>query len=379
MIINRERLAHHFTTLCEIDSPSRYEEKVAMYLQETFAKLDADDVIIDESATDTGSNTGNLVVRFNGNGNWQESLFFGCHMDTVQPAKGIQVARSGDIFTSKGDTVLGADDKSGIAPLIELIHLLREHNADHCPIELVFTTCEEIGLLGAKAFDRKLLRSKYGYALDSTRNGKVIIGAPAANKLAITITGKAAHSGLAPETGINALAIAAEAITRIRLGRIDDISTANFGLIQGGTARNIIPDQIIIAGEVRSHSTQMLDKYTANIEHIFHKVVQHWPNCDQLHDTPKVSIEIDRDFPAMALSEEEPVLIRIKDVATKLGKEMSFDIAGGGSDANIFCGYGLRTAILPTGMTNVHTTEEQVDLKDMVNLTEVLLGLVAAS
>lgn len=377
MKVNRERIAEHFTTLCEIESPSRKEKKVSEYLQKQFQQLGADKISIDQSASKTGSETGNLFITLNGNNKWDTSLFFCCHMDTVEPANGVRVIRNGDVFRSKGDTILGADDKSGIASLIELITLLNENSITHCPIEMVFTTCEEIGLLGAKSLDRSMILSKYGYALDSTMNGKVVTGAPAANRININITGKAAHSGSSPESGINALSIAADAITRIKLGRIDEISTANFGLIQGGTASNIVPEQVSIVGEVRSHSPEMLAKYTQNIQIIFKKVVENWPDCENgSSHRPTLDIEIEEDFPVMSLDKEEEVLSRITDAAALLKKEIDFDIAGGGSDANIFCGYGLPTAILPTGMDKVHTTEEQIDLKDMESLTELLVALV---
>lgn len=377
MLINRERLAKNFTTLCEIDSPSRHEGEVAEHLVNELKKLGADSITTDDSAPKTGSETGNLIARFAGTSTQEDSLFFACHMDTVGPASGVKVKRNGDIFTSSGDTILGGDDKSGIAVLIEMIAILREHSIPHCPIELVFTTCEEIGLLGAKAFKRNLLQSKYGYALDSSSSDKIIVGAPAANSLDISIFGLAAHSGMSPELGINALAIAAEAISKINLGRLDELSTANLGLIQGGTATNIVPELVKIKGEVRSHSTDLLAKHTNEIKEVFNQVAKNWPNrADGSGKRPSILFEAEEEFPAMSLKEEEPVLTRVKEAAEKLGQRFTFDIAGGGSDANIFCGYDLKTAILPTGMTNVHTTDEQIDLNDMINLTELVLAMV---
>ena len=175
-------------------------------------------------------------------------------MDTVTPTTNLEILREGDRFRSNGKTILGADDKTGIAACIELITVLKENNLHHRPLELIFTTCEEIGLLGAKAFDYSLLKSQYGFALDSTRSGKVITGAPAANRIKIEVHGKAAHSGLEPETGINALSIAAEALSRLPMGKLNKITTTNFGLISGGTATNIIPETVKLEGEVRSHS-----------------------------------------------------------------------------------------------------------------------------
>lgn len=375
MQVNRERLAQFFTELCEIESPSRQEAEVSTYLQEHFAKLGADSITIDTSSSQTGSETGNLLIRFRGDSQLGEALFFACHMDTVGPVEGVKVARSGDVFTSAGETTLGSDDKSGIASLLELLTILKENTVSHCPIELLFTTCEEIGLLGAKAFDTSVIEANYGYALDSTKKDKIIIGAPAANRLEVIIQGKAAHSGSAPEAGINALAVAAEAITKLTLGRIDELSTANFGLINGGIATNIIPEQVVLKGEVRSHSVELLDKHTATIRETFQNTAKNWPSRNQ-GNGPSVIVNIEEEFPVMSLTLNEPVLGRINTASAKLDKAVEFDIAGGGSDANIFCGNGLTTAILPTGMDKVHTTDEQIDLNDMVKLTELLIAMV---
>jgi tripeptide aminopeptidase len=377
MQINRERLARIFTELCLIESPSRQEARVSSCLQEYFTRLGADFIHVDDSAAATGSQTGNLLIRFDGDSRHGEPLFFACHMDTVGPTGGIEVVREGDTFSSKNETVLGADDKSGIAALIELFCLIQENDTPHCPIELLFTTCEEIGLLGAKALDPELLQAPYGYALDSTHKNTIITGAPAANRLKITIQGKAAHSGFAPETGINALALASKTINRLTLGRIDSLSTANLGLIRGGTATNIVPESIEIEGEVRSHSEELLAQHTRGIEKIFQECIAAAPSRPDMA-RPSLIFDVKEDFPALSLDEDEPVIKRIHAAATVIGRRLSCAIAGGGSDANIFCGLGLKTAIIPTGMTNVHTTEEYVHLDDMVQLTELLHAMTTS-
>ncbi len=377
MNIDRERLARYFTTLCQIESPSRQEKSVSDYLRKVFNPLQPQDIVIDDSGKATGSDTGNLTIRFPGNNNTKEPVFFCCHMDTVLPANGIEVIREKDIFRSSGDTILGADDKSGIAPLIEMMTVLRENDLAHCPIELVFTTCEEIGLLGAKAFDASSLHAQIGYALDSSSDGVTITGAPAANRVKVTIIGKAAHSGLSPETGINALTIATDALSQINFGRLDNQSTANFGLINGGTATNIIPERITLQGEVRSHTPALLQHYTKAIISTFEQsTARYIKDNGEQHGSPQLQVDIYEDFPAMELDEQEPVIARLKTAAAKLGFPMTFDVAGGGSDANIFHGKGLRAAILPTGMQDVHTTGEWVDLNSMVELTNLLLAVV---
>lgn len=375
--IDRERLAKAFMRLCEIDSPSRQERPVADYLMRVFTDLGAEAVIEDDSAEKTGADCGNLLVRFPGTAEG-EPLFFACHMDTVEPGCGVEVLRSGDVFTSRGKTVLGGDDKSGIAALIEMIRVLRENDYSYGPVELLLTTCEEVGLLGAKHLDPGLLRARYGYALDSTGIDRVIVGAPAANRLKIQVHGVAAHAGLNPEHGVSAFCLAARAIADLRLGRLDEQSTANFGLIHGGVATNIIPDLITLEGEVRSHSVEKLDDYTEEIKNTFCKVVSNWAAQVSGTKQPSVDISVEMEYPAMHLEEGDAVLARVRRAGDQLGRELLFEVAGGGSDANIFNSYGLKTAIIATGMDKVHTVDERLDLNDLVSLTELLLAVVLA-
>ena len=378
ILVNRERLAQTFTDLCQISSPSRHEKAVAIHLRQLFSKLGAESISEDDSAAATGADCGNLIIRFAGNDNQRPGLFFSCHMDTVQPGEGVKVARNGDIFTSAGDTILGADDKSGIAAIIETIMVLQDSGAQHGPIEIILTTCEEIGLLGAKHLDYRQIRSQYGYALDSSGINRVIIGAPAANKFKITVQGLAAHAGLNPEDGINAIQVAAKAIAGLRLGRLDDESTANFGLINGGVATNIVPDSLTIAGEVRSHSPAKLQRYTKDIEDAFHETVKNWPGRRIVDgvERPAVTIATLAEYPTMRLDPSAPLIRRIDAAGKAIGTDLQFVIAGGGSDANIFNGHGLPTAIIATGMDQVHTINEQLDLNHMVELTKLLFALV---
>jgi tripeptide aminopeptidase len=376
MHILRERLAQTFTALCEISSPSRREQGVADHLREIFTRLGADAIIEDGSKSGTGSESGNLVIRFNGTLPERDGVFFSCHMDTVEPGEGVQVERRGNIFTSRGETVLGGDDKSGIAAIIEMMTVIVENGIEHGLIEIILTTCEEIGLLGAKHLDRSLVMADYGYALDSSGIDTVIIGAPAANKFKIEVTGAAAHAGLNPEQGISAIQVAARAINEIRLGRLDEESTANFGIIHGGVATNIVPEQVIIEGEVRSHSAAKLARYTADIEEVFTRTVTDWRNPSKDNTlAPRLRIESLSEYPAMSLPLDSAVVRRIRAAGEKIGKELKFVIAGGGSDANIFNSFGLPTAIVATGMSRVHTTDEQLDLNDLTSLTELICAV----
>ena len=376
MKVNKERLARTFTRLCETDSPSRREGRMAALLTQILCELGAAPPFEDDSAGQTGSECGNLFFRFNGELD-RAPLFFNCHLDTVEPGTGIKVVRNNDIFTSLGNTILGSDDKSGIAALIEALQVIRENKLPHIPIEYVFTTCEEIGLLGAKALNAEHINARMGYALDSSGFGRVIIGAPASNRLKIMVKGVAAHAGLHPEWGINAITLAGQALAESPFGRIDEESTVNFGTIQGGAASNIVPDQVTIEGEVRSHSPERLDQLTREVEQAFVKTIREWQDpSGEARGTPELDFQMKPDFPAMQLSMEDDVIRRVDQAARSINLDMRYEIAGGGSDANIFNGYGLETAIIATGMTHVHSTDEQVSLQDMVDLTRLLLALI---
>ena len=378
--INRERLAATFTELCEISSPSKKEGRIAKHLKKIFSELGANFIYEDGSAGKTGSESGNLIIRFDGNLPERSGTFLACHMDTVEPGEDVEVLRTDDIFTSKGNTILGGDDKSGIAAIIELLTLLKENTTDHPTIEVIITTCEEIGLLGAKSLEHDKIQSKFGYALDSSGINDIIIGAPAANKIEVEISGVAAHAGLCPEAGINALGLAAQALTEISQGRIDKDTTRNFGLIQGGVATNIVPEYVILKGEIRSHSEEKLISYTQEVTDIFDKTIEQWEGTDATGDKkPSVKTTISDDYPILSLPDDSPVILRVKEAAEVCGKKLQYTITGGGSDASIFCSYDLPTAIVATGMKNVHTIDEQIDLKDLVELTELLHALTSFS
>lgn len=376
MSVNPERLAATFIKLCETDSPSRHEGKIANELKKIFAVLSPDTSFEDESAAITGSESGNLFFHFSGTTE-KEPIFFNCHMDTVEPGVGVRVKREDDLFTSAGDTVLGSDDKSGIAALIEAIRVIRERNLPFRPVEFVFTTCEEIGLLGAKALKPQDIRAKFGYSLDSSGAGRVIIGAPAANRLKIQVHGVAAHAGLHPEWGINAIVLAGRALAQAPNGRVDENTTVNFGTIRGGMASNIVPEKVLIEGEVRSHSQQRLAELTQKVKEAFTTTLNDWQDLTgAAKGKPGVDFTSEPDFPLMQLDPDSKVISVVRKAAKSIDMRLELTVAGGGSDANIFNGYGLQTAIISTGMTHVHSTDEQVELQDMVELTRLILALL---
>jgi tripeptide aminopeptidase len=380
MNINNERLAQVFTAMCSIDSPSGEEAKLAMFLKGLFAQEFPEAFIAeDNSASATGSDANNLVVHFPGSLPG-EPVFFNCHLDTVEPSRGVKVLREGTRFSSAGETILGGDDKAGIAILIETIRAIKEAGLPHLPFDLVFTTCEEIGLRGAKALDLSLLRTREGYALDSSGVDLLIVGAPAANHFHFTVTGAAAHAGLHPERGINAIQLAARCLADLPLGRLDDESTANIGRITGGTATNIIPESVLIEGEVRSHSPEKLAALSQRIRDAVQATIDNWspgPGA-QLGPgvRPRLDFHLTHEYPAMHIDRNASVLQRVDKAAARLQREIRYERAGGGSDANIFNGKGLQTAIIGIGMDHVHSAEESIDLQDMVRTAELVAELI---
>ncbi len=375
-MVNRQRLSDEFARLAAINSPPLHENAIARYLAERLEKLGAE-VFFDNAAEATGGEVGNLVARLAGRGKQTEPLLFSVHMDTVEPGGQVEPVLRDGLFFSAGDTVLGADDKAGIAELIEALEVLREQKIPHGPLEVVVTIAEEIGLVGAKNLNYSLLESKRGYALDTEGTGWMVLQAPGANHLQIDVEGLASHAGMAPERGLSAIHTAALAISRMRLGRIDDETTANIGRIEGGVARNIVPQKVSIVGEARSHDAGKLQEQTAHMLACFEGAAEEMTRTiDGKQVVPKIHADIRSDFPSMSVPEHAPTVKLARSAAEKLGQELKVRLGGGGSDANIFNGHGVEMIILATGMKKVHTHDEHVAVADMVQVAELLVEII---
>ena len=376
--INRQRLADTFMSLVRIDSPSREEAAVAEWIKKNFEAFRGCNACFDNSMESTGSQCGNLIIHIDGDID-APPLFFNAHMDTVEPGRGIIPVFDGTVFRTDGTTVLGSDDKAAIAILFEVVRCLREQEISHGPIDIVFTVCEEIGLLGAKALDTSLLRAKAGYALDTTDPDTLINRAPEAVRLVIDVTGRAAHAGINPEEGINAIQIAARALAKLPLGRIDHETTANIGTIHGGKATNIVPEKVRMEGEVRSHDSSRLKKVQDRITSTFIRTAEGYrrevQNGKDEHQgtpfLPFVQTEVLHDYPAMSIPKDHSLVITAQRAAEAQGRKLRIETTGGGSDANILNSKGLDTLILGIGMQNVHTTSEFILLEDMVKTAQL--------
>ena len=261
-MINQERIKNLLLELVQIDSHSRKERDVAECIKKYCEEMGAQ-VEIDDAGEKVGGNTGNVIARFAGHDSDAPSIMMSAHMDTVVPGEGVKPIVEGDIIRTDGTTVLGGDDKSGCAVIIEVIRCLQEQNIPHTPIEAIFSICEEVGLLGAKNVDVSKLKAKYGIVFDSDDPGFLFTKGPSSNHMEFKIHGLESHAGVAPEEGISAIKIAAEGSSAMKLGRIDQETTANIGEIEGGMATNIIPNLVVLKGEARSHSEEKLEAQTA--------------------------------------------------------------------------------------------------------------------
>ena len=373
-MVNRNRLAETFKFLVQIDSVSKEEGAISDEIKNILDTMGAK-TFIDSAGNKIGGNTGNLIAKFKGN-TQAPPLLINAHMDTVEPGKGVAAVLENGVFTSDGTTILGADDKSAIAIILETIKVIKENDLSYGPIEIVLTVCEEIGLLGARNLDLDLITAKFGYALDATDTEGIVTRAPSANRLEFIIHGKDAHAGAAPEKGINAILLASKAIAKLELGRIDNETTCNIGIIEGGLATNIVPNLVTVKGEVRSHDEEKLNKITNEIVLSFKGVVENYKGMTFDDGLPRLESTIEKDFSRTYVPDDHPVVTLARRAAENLGRKMITKTSGGGADANIFFEKGIVTGVLGTGMRDMHTVRESVRLDDMVRTAELLLEII---
>jgi tripeptide aminopeptidase len=366
-LIRSERLIKGFWELVQVDSVSGKERQLADLL---FLKLSAMGLKVreDRAGYEVGSNTGNIIGRLPGSGKGPV-LMLCAHMDTVEPGLNVEPVLADGVIRSSGDTILGADDKAGIATILEVLRVVSEQRIEHGGLEVVFTIWEEGGMFGAKNLEYNLLDACFGYVLDGNGPpGTIVTRAPSHEQIGITIRGKAAHAGINPEDGINAIKVASEAIAQMNLGRIDEETTTNIGIISGGMATNIIPDSVTIQGEARSLSTAKRRAQTARICQAIQKAAENYG--------AKADISTETIYNGFHLDKQSPPVKVALEAALGLGLKPRLEKTGGGSDANIFNSRGIPTAVLGIGMQKVHTTEEYIAVADLVKNARYLLEIV---
>lgn len=375
-MIDRERLKNLLLELIRIDSLSRKERAIALRLKREMESLGAE-VWIDEAGDKVGGNVGNVIAHWPGDSPRAAPFLLSAHMDTVAPGEGVVPVLTGDILKSDGRTVLGGDDKSGVAIICEVLRVLKEKNLSSGPLDVVFTICEEAGLIGAKCLDVSRLRARTGLVLDSDSVGFLFTKAPAANRFEFHVRGLGAHAGMCPENGISAIQVAAEGIARMKLGRIDAETTANIGVIEGGVAVNIVPNSVLLKGEARSHSEEKLARQTSDmIRCLEEAAAAHSLELDGKVFRAGVEATVDRDYDRLDVADDSPLVRLVLAAGKNLGIEVRTEATGGGCDANVLNKRGLEVANLSTGMREIHTVKEWLDLKDLYLSAEMVLEIV---
>jgi tripeptide aminopeptidase len=360
-------VAELFVELARVPSPPGREREVADSVVEYLGGL-ALPVDEDDAGARIDSTIGNLLCRIEPTGEGRP-LFFCAHLDTVPPEGPIEPVVEDGMVRNGGGTILGADNKAAVAAMLQAIRRVVAENRPHAGIELLFTPKEEVGLRGAAAFDHERLRARLGYVYDHAGPiGDVILGAPYQCKLNASFHGRAAHSGMYPEEGRSAVAAAARAVADLRLGRLDDETTANVGEIHGGTARNIVPERCWFAAEARCHDEGKLGE-------LIQEMLETITFAAQLGDCD-VETEVDPSARGYRFRrEDEPVRLAAA-ALERTGFRPSYGLSGGGADANVFNERGLQCLNLANGMTDIHTPDERIAVLDLERMVDVTLALV---
>ncbi|WRP05181.1 tripeptidase T [Rossellomorea aquimaris] len=368
-MINHERLLNEFLELVQIDSETKEEAEIAKVLKQKFSDLGVE-VFEDDTMGETGHGAGNLICTLKGNKEGVDTIYFTSHMDTVVPAKGVKPTLKEDGYIySDGTTILGADDKAGLATMLESVRVLKENNISHGDIQFIITVGEESGLVGAKALDSSLVKAKYGFALDSDgKVGNIIVAAPTQAKVRATIYGKTAHAGVAPEKGVSAITIAAKAISKMPLGRIDEETTANIGRFEGGKATNIVCEQADILAEARSLVPEKMEAQVEKMKAAFESVAEEMGG--------KAEVEVQVMYPGFKFKDGDEVVEVAKRAAKKIGRPSELLTSGGGSDANVIAGFGVPTVNLAVGYEEIHTKSERMPVEELNKLSEMVVAII---
>lgn len=371
-MINQERLVRTFLDLVQINSPSKHERGVADYLKPKLEELDFK-VKEDDAGSKIGGDTGNLIATKAGKSENGLRLFFSAHMDTVEPTEGIELIMTEDgIIKTNGKTILGADCKAGIASVLEAVRCAVEQEIPFKGIQILFSISEEIGLLGAREMDLTDIKADVGYVFDTEKPvAGVVVSAPSHQNLLVRVIGKAAHAGIHPEAGVSAIVAASKAIAKMKLGRIDHETTANIGVISGGMARNIVPDEVVIRAEARSRNE---DKLAAQVDHMV-KTFQ-----EAAHEMgADVEIGVKKEYTTYRWTPDDvPVKLAIK-AGEAIGITPELVEGGGGSDANIFNEKGIPAVVIGVGYEGAHSKGEHITITDLVESAEYALSLIIES
>ena len=368
--MNRDALVKLFCELVQIDSLSKHEAALASVIKDKLASLGLD-TTDDGAGPRIGGDCGNLICRIPATADGFPVIMLNTHLDTVGDDTGIQPVVENDEIHSAADTILGADAKAGIVIILSALQALDDQELPHGELVVVFTVAEEPGLVGAQHLDYEMLQPlpQMAYVLDGgVTAGRMVTQAPYADKISFEVRGKAAHAGVEPEKGINAIQVAAQAISEMTLGRLDEESTANIGTIRSGSATNIVPEVTTFEGAARSHQE---DKLIRQTRHMCQKVEEAAAQFGA-----QANITTDRSYNGFALGPDEEVVQRGIAAAEQVGLKPNLHKGGGGSDANIFNEHGIPSVIIATGAHKPHTPDELLHIPSMLQCCEWLLAII---
>jgi tripeptide aminopeptidase len=291
-------------------------------------------------------------------------------METVEPGRGIQPIVSGDRIHTDESTVLGGDCKAGVAAILEGLEAVGEQGVARVPVQVIVTRGEETGLEGAKSLDYSMVRAREAVVFDG--HGAVTnltIATPTYIRFAIEVTGRAAHAGVEPEKGLSAIRIAADIITRLPQGRLDDETTFNVGTITGGSVRNAVPERASFVGEFRSRNPESLERVRAQLLETIEDARRRYPEAT-------VNESLETEFHGYSLDQSEPALARVGRALASIGLEPTLGASGGGTDANIFAAHGTRSVVVGTATRDMHTVREYVEIPDLVDAARLCHALL---
>ncbi|MDI9585442.1 MAG: M20/M25/M40 family metallo-hydrolase [Acidobacteriota bacterium] len=367
-MIQRNQLVSEFCELVRINSLSLREKALAELLAAKLIDMGLS-VEFDNADKALGGQVGNLIARLPAT-RFGPTLMLQSHMDTVEPGEGIEPVINGNLVCSAGETILGADAKAGITVILNAVREVIQRGIDHGELQIVFCIAEETGLQGAYHLDYSRISPDFAFVFDGGKPaGRMTTAAPSAYKMTFRMKGLAAHAGVHPERGVSAIQAAASGISRMKLGRIDFETTANIGVIEGGQARNIVPDSCTLLAEARSHDDAKLDAQLAHM-------VMCLEHAAKEAGATFLEPEVATSYRSFRLADDSPIVQIGWQAAEAIGLEPGTEPGGGGSDANVFNEKGIPSVICATGAQGAHTTTETADIDEMLNSANWLVEII---
>jgi len=370
-MIKKKQIVNTFMHLVTVDSLSCQEREMCEKLKKNLRALNFR-VKEDRAGEKIAGNSGNIIAELPGD-NRLPSILLSAHMDRVKPGKGIKPVIKNSYIISQSDTVLGADDLAGVTGILEALKIVQKNDIPHGKTKVIFTVAEEKGLLGAKNLAPEYYQDlDYGVVFDAAGPvGNIIYQGPTKSKFNATIRGKPSHAAINPDQGIDAIKISSLAISSMNLGKIDQETTANIGVIRGGVARNVVPDFVELEGEVRSHQKYKLNKQINHMKEKMNKYVDKY-NGD-------IDLDIEVLYESFSLNSDSELIKMLKIAAELSGLNIQYVKSCGGNDANIFNKQGLPTVSLAVGAENVHSRQEKIRITELLNLVKYTVNIIKTS